>query len=186
MFSWCLLSWAIVGGAILASGPLRDGIVADLVASPRFPIELAFGFAAGLAAIWAGLEIGVPGGPSAFRSWTPPVLLFSAWILVIGYGLIQPSGPPTMNDKRLHCFMQTLMISLPPYTAALYFLRGRIAYAQTQTGVLVGSAAATIPALWMYVACQAEPLHVLIFHLSPILIVGLLGAVVAKRTLPHI
>jgi hypothetical protein len=78
------------------------------------------------------------------------------------------------------------MISLPPYTAALYFLRGRIAYARTQAGVLVGSAAAAIPALWMYVACQAEPLHVLIFHISPILIVGLLGAVVADRTLPHL
>jgi len=186
MLSWCLVSWAIVGGIILMSGPLRDGAVADLMASPRLAVELALGFAAGLAGIWAGLELGVPGGPSARRLWTPPLLLFGAWILMIGYGLIQPSGPATMDGKRLHCFLQTLLVSVPPYSVALYFLRGRITHAQTRAGILVGTAAAAIPALWMYLACQAEPLHVLTFHLSPILIVGVLGAVVANRTLSRI
>jgi hypothetical protein len=186
MFSWCLVSWAIVGGTILASGPLRDGIVVQLMSSPRFALELALGFAAGLAAIWAGLELGVPGAPASRRLWTPPILLFGAWTLVVGYGLIQPSDPPMMDGKRVHCFMQTLLISLPPYTTALYLLRGRITYAQTRAGLLVGTAAAAIPALWMHVACHTEPLHVLMFHLSPILIVGLLGAIVAHRVLPHV
>lgn len=186
MLSWCLLSWAIVGGAILASGPLRDGIATELMGSPRFALEIALGFAAGLAAIWAGLELGVPGAPSALRLWTPPLLLFGAWTLAIGYGLVHPSGPPTMDGKRVHCFIETLLVSLPPYTVALYFLRGRIAYAQSRAGLLVGAAAAAIPALWMYVACQAEPLHVLTFHLPPILIVGALGAVVARRFLPGV
>lgn len=186
MLSWCLVSWAIVGGAILMGGPLRDGVVADLMTSPRFAVELALGFAAGLAGIWAGLELGVPGAPSAQRLWTPPLLLFGAWILTICYGLIQPSGPSTMDGRRAHCFLQTLLVSLPPYSIALYFLRGRIVHAQTRSGILVGTAAAAIPALWMYVACQTEPLHVLMFHLSPILIVGVLGAVVADRTLSRI
>jgi hypothetical protein len=186
MLSWCLVSWTIVGGVILMSGPLRDGVVADLMASPRLAVELALGFAAGLAGIWAGLELGVPGGPSAQRLWTPPLLLFVAWVLMIGYGLIQPSDPATMDGKRMHCFLQTLLVSAPPYSVALYFLRARITHAQTRAGVLVGAAAAAIPALWMYVACRAEPLHVLTLHLSPILIVGVLGAVVADRALPRI
>lgn len=183
MLSWCLVSWAIVGGAILASGPLRDEILADLMGSPRFALEIVLGFSAGLAAIWAGLELGVPGAPPAKRLWTPPILLFGAWVLAIAYGLIHPSGPATMDGKRVHCFMQTLLVSLPPYTVALYFLHSRIVYARTPAGLLIGAAAAAIPALWMHVACQAEPSHVLMYHLSPILIVGLLGALVAHRTL---
>lgn len=186
MLAWCLVSWIIVGGAILASGPLRAGIVSELMGSPRFALELALGFAAGLAAIWAGLELGVPGAPSGPRLWTPPLLLFGAWTLAVGYELIDPSGPPRIDGMRVHCFMETLLVSLPPYTMALFFLRGRIAYAQTRTGLLVGAAAAAIPALWMHVACRAEPTHVLSFHLPPILIIGALGALVAHRVLPRV
>jgi hypothetical protein len=184
--SWLLVSWVLVGGAILASGPLREGVATEFMRSPRFVLELALGFAAGSAAIWAGLEFGVPGAFSARRLWTPPLLLFGAWILAVGSGLIDLRMPVTLDGMRAHCFLQTFLISLPPYTMALYFLRGRTAYSQTSAGLLVGAAAAAIPALWMHVACQAEPMHVLIFHLSPILIVGFLGALVAHRVLPRI
>lgn len=185
--TWFLVSWVLVGSAILASGPLREGILTELMRSPRFALELMLGFAAGLAAIWAGLEFGVPGAYAARRLWTPPLLLFGAWVLAVGSELIDPRTlmPMPMHGKRAHCFLQTLLISLPPYTVALFFLRGRIAYAQTRAGLLMGAAAAAIPALWMHVACRAEPLHVLIFHLSPILIVGFLGALVAHRVLPR-
>ena len=186
MFSWCLVSWAFVGGAILASGPLRDGIVAELMGSPRFVLELALGFAAGLAAIWAGFELGVPGARSAPRLWTPPLVLFGAWTLTIAYGLVYPSAPPSMDVKRLHCFIEILLFSLPPYSMALYFLRGRLAFAQARVGLLVGAAAAAIPALWMHVACRTEALHVLGSHLFPILIVCVLGAAVAHRLLPRV
>jgi len=184
--SWFLVSWALVGAAILASGPLREGVLTELTGSPRFALELTLGFAAGLTAIWAGLEIGVPGASAARRFWTLPLLLFGAWTLAVGSGLIDPRTPTTPAGGRVHCFAQTLLISMPPYTAALHFLRDRIAYAHTRAGLLVGTAAAVLPALWMHVACQAEPLHVLLFHLSPILIVGLLGAVVAHRVLPRV
>lgn len=186
MLTWCLVSWVIVGSVILASGPLRTGVANELMQSPRFALELALGFGAGLAAIWAGLEFGVPGAPAGPRLWTPPLLLFGAWTLAVGYGLVHPSDPATFDGKRVHCFMETLLVSLPPYTVALYFLRGRIAYAQTRTGLLVGAAAAAIPALWMHVACRAEPTHVLSFHLPPILIIGALGALVAHRALSRV
>jgi len=101
MLSWCLVSWVIVGGATLAGGPLREGILAELMGSPRLALEFALGFGAGLAAIWAGLELGVPGAPCALRLWTPPVLLFGAWTLAIGYGLIHPSASPMMDVPPL-------------------------------------------------------------------------------------
>ena len=84
----------------------------------------------------------------------------------------------------MHCFIETLLVSLPPFSVALYLLRGRILFARAGAGLLVGMAAAAIPALWMHVTCMIEPLHVLTFHLSPVLIIGLLGAIVAHRVLP--
>jgi hypothetical protein len=186
MFAWCLVSWAIVSVAILSSGPLRDGLLGELIGSPRLAIELAFGFAAGLAAIWTGLEFGVPGAPSRPRLLAPPLLLFCGWTLAIGYGLIHPSDPTTMDGRRVHCFIETLLVSLPPFSVALYLLRGRIVFARAGAGLLVGAAAAAIPALWMHAACTTEPLHALTFHLSPILIIGVLGAILARRVLPRI
>lgn len=184
MFAWCVISWFVVGAAILASGPVRDDLLGELIRSPRFALELTLGFAAGLAAIWTGLEFGVPGARSGPRSWAPPLLLFCCWTLAIGYGLIHPNNAATMNGKRVHCFIETLLVSLPPFSVALYLLRGRILFARAGAGLLIGMAAAAIPALWMHVACMIEPLHVLTFHLSPVLIIGLLGAIVAHRVLP--
>lgn len=183
MLIWCLISWAIVGGAILSGGPLRDGVLGELVESPRFAVELGLGFAAGLAAIWAGLELGVPGGPSAGRLWSPPAILSSAWILVVGYGLLDPSTPPGMNGKRADCFIQILQTALPSLALAIYLLRDRIAFSQSAAGLLVGSAAAAIPVLWMHIACQSGSGHVLTHHFPSILVVGGLGALLARRLL---
>ena len=186
MFAWCVISWVVVGAAVLAGGPVRDDLLGELIESPRFALEIALGFAAGLAAIWTGLEFGVPGAPSGPRLWAPPLLLFCGWTLAIGYGLIHPGNAATMDGRRVHCFIETLLVSLPPFSAALYLLRGRVLFARAGAGLLVGAAAAAIPALWMHVACTIEPLHVLMFHLSPVLIIGLLGASLAHRVLPSL
>jgi hypothetical protein len=186
MFAWCVISWVVVGAAILASGPVREGLLGELIGSPRFALELVLGFAAGLAAIWTGLEFGVPGARSGPRLLAPPLMLLSGWTLVIVYGLMHPSDAATMDGKRVHCFIETLLVSLPPFSVALYLLRGRILFARAGAGLLVGAAAAAIPALWMQVACRIEPLHVLTFHLSPVLIIGLLGAILAHRVLPSV
>ena len=183
MFAWCFASWLIVGGVILASGPLRDDVVGELLRSPRFGLELALGFAAGITAIWAGLELGVPGGPPANRLWGPPAFFFAAWALVIASGFLHPNIPPYMTGKRVHCFLQILLASLPPLTLAIHFLRNRITYARFAAGLLVGAAAAAIPALWMQIACQAGSAHVLTQHFSPILLVGGIGAGIAHRVL---
>jgi hypothetical protein len=180
---WCLSSWVIVAAAILAGGPLREGFAGELMVSPRYALELGLGLGAGFAAIWAGLEIGVPGGPSPARRWCPPLILIAAWTFIVALGLFQPSTPPSMNGKRIYCFAQILLASLPPLILAIHFLRPRLAYARSSAGFLVGVAAAAIPALWMQVACRTGAAHVLSHHLFPILLSAAFGAVVAQRAL---
>ncbi len=186
IIAWYLMSWAMVGGVLLTTGPLRADLITESLGSPRVVLELALGFAAGLAAIWAGLDLGVPGAPSPLRLWTPPVLLFCSWTLAIAYGLVDPGGPTTMEGKRVHCFVEILIVSLPPVTLAFYLLRGRVIFAQARVGLLVGAAAGALAALWMHVVCGVEPSHVLKFHLSAIPILGGLGALLALRVLPRL
>ncbi len=183
LFMWCFVSWLIVGGVILASGPLREDVVGELLRSPRFGLELALGFAAGITAIWAGLELGVPGGPPVNRLWGPPAFFFAAWALVIAFGFLHPNLSSDMTGRRPHCFVQILLASLPPLVLAIHFLRNRIAFARSAAGLLVGAAAAAIPALWMQIACQTGSAHVLVHHFSPILLVGGVGAGIAHWVL---
>jgi hypothetical protein len=183
IFIWSAASAAMVSVAILARAPLREGLAGDLLESPRFALELILGMIAAVAAIWAGLELGVPGAPRALRLWTPPLLLFSGWTLAIGYGFTSPSLEPTMLGKREHCFIEATLLALPSFALALHLLRERVAFAHSRTGLLAGAAAAAIPAVWMQAACMYEPMHALKFHLSPILIVGAFGALVAQRVL---
>ena len=179
LFVWCGFSWFLVAVVILTIGPLRPGIVAEVLASPRLTFELAIGLFAGIAAIAGGLELGVPGSPAPPRLWSAPLLLFAAWVLVILFEWIHPGSAPASTAMRAHCFLQTMLVSLPPATAALYLLHGRILFDTGRAGLLAGSAAAAIPALWMELSCMTEPMHALQFHLSPILLVGGVTALLA-------
>ena len=109
-FAWCLGSWLLVALLLWLIEPMRDGALAGLSESPRFAIELALGHLAGLAAIWAGLEIGVPGAPRAWRLWTPPLVLFAGWLLTVVYGAVGAIDPPSMVGKRAHCFTQAIVV----------------------------------------------------------------------------
>ena len=186
ILGWCLVSWLIVSIAILATGPLRAGILDELLANPRFALQLVMGLGAGLSAIWAGLEIGVPGAPTAWRLWTPPLAFLTSWVALVGIGLGESIGVTSMDGKRAHCFFQSLFAAMPPFAIGLSLLRRRVVYAHKHAGFLVGIAAAAIPALWMHLACIGEAGHVLELHLSSVLIVGLLGAALAHRILARL
>ncbi len=175
---WAGISWVFVTSAVLMSGPVRSGAVAALVASPRSGLKLCLGLATGFTAIWAGLEIGVPGTPNTRRLWIPPLILFSGWLGLIAYGVAHPLFEVSMLGRREHCLAQSLVLATPPYLLALWLLRERIITAHAGAGLLVGAAAAAIPALWMQLGCLYDPVHALKFHLTPILIVGLAGALI--------
>jgi hypothetical protein len=183
MFIWCGLSWCLVAGVILTIGPLREGIAGELLASPRLALELAIGIMAGIASIAAGLELGVPGSPAPPRLWSAPLVLFAAWVAIILFESIYPIGQAPPNAMRAHCFLQTMLVSLPSATVAFYLLHGRILFRAGRAGLLAGTAAAAAPALWMELSCMTAPMHALQFHLSPILLVGVVTAFLAHRLL---
>ena len=185
LLTWTSLAWVFVGVLVLATGPLREGAIATLAVSPRYTLEFALAAFGGFAMIAAGLELGVPGHPGTIRLLFPGVALLLGWLALLSYGLLDPVIETGMLGKRALCSVQTFGFAVPPLALALYALRRRALYARTATGVLVGIGAAAIPAAWMQLACLYDPLHSLLYHLTPVALAGGLGGLAARWILPR-
>jgi hypothetical protein len=181
---WTLLAWVIVSACILASGPLRDGAIATLLASPRYALEFAFGVLASLSAVAAGFELGVPGDTRGSPRLVVFGVMFTAWLSLLAYGVFDPAIAPSPLGKRPQCVFETFAFSLAPTLLALRVLARRALFHRVRSGALVGLGAAAIPALWMQLACLYDPVHALTAHVAPIALVAALSASLADRMLP--
>jgi hypothetical protein len=182
---WTLFAWLVAGALVLGTGPLRDGAIATLATSPRYTLEFILAVLGGLAAVLAGLELGVPGESRVIRLVGPPFLLLGGWLAIVVYGLGNPAIETGLLGKRPYCDIQTLLFAFPALGIGLYALGRRALFMRTATGALLGLGAASIPAAWMQLACLYDPLHALTHHLAPIAIVSVLGSLAARWLLPR-
>ena len=178
---WLAASWLIVGTLILATGSLHADVLARLIEQPLVGAGVILGILTGVGAIAAGLELAVPGAPPAGRLLAVPGLLLAAWLGVLLIDLSHGHGSGALEQMsnaphRLLCPMQTLLFALPPLAIALVQLDRRVPVASPLAGAVVGLAAGLVPAVWMQLACIADPLHTLTHHLSPVLLLAPLGA----------
>ena len=183
---WFASSWLLLGGLMFATGPLREGLWSQLASSPGFALQLGLGISASLAAIAAGLELGVPGAPSGLRLGVPVALCFAAWTCVTAMGLLDPEPVASLSANRSRCPIQIVACALPPFVFALHLVRRRALSVSIAAGALIGLGAGAVPAWWMYLTCTADAMHVMTYHLSPLPVLGVLGAATAwaLRTRP--
>ncbi len=172
---WLIGAWVFVGAVTLATGAMRPGVLSQLAASPRFLVEIALGLLAGVAAIRAAAELGVPDVLPPWRRAAPALLLMAGWLSVYVYGLWNPALEPSMLGKREGCYLEVLGFAAPPLVAALWLIRRAAPLARVWTGAIAGAAAAAIPGLMMQLVCMYEPAHILSYHLAPIAFAALLG-----------
>lgn len=176
LVTWLGVSWIFVTTLILATGPMRPGVVDQLLGSPRFLLESFGGLAAGVLTIFAALRLGIPGpAPLAHRA-APPLLMLGAWILAYVYGLWDPSLELSMLGKREECYLQVFLYGGPPLGLGLFMLRRLAPFSRVATGMLLGAAAGAIPALLMQMACMYIPEHILTAHIGPNGVLALVGA----------
>lgn len=174
--TWWGLSWLWVVAATLTFGPLRPGAMAELVAVPQFALESLIGFLAGAFITWIAFAESVPGMNR--RSLTMLALgAAGLWVLSYVIGFVHPALEPSMFGKRAHCVVETLVYSVPPIAAGVWFLRRRFTLRNVRAGALMGLAAGMLPALLMQIACMYSPEHALVFHIGPALLMGGAGAV---------
>ena len=175
---WLALSAGFVVAMTHLVGPVRPGAYAQLIAEPRFLLESLLGMAA---IIWIGM--------AAFRAAIPAALtrnfaavgiaLLALWLAQYLFGLIDPALEPSPLGKRDHCYLETMVYSLPPILVALVLIRRLYPLHFRGTSMRLGLAAGMLPALYMQLACMYEPLHILGLHILPGLAMALVGAAAA-------
>lgn len=183
---WWTASWIAVTGVALWVFPMRDGAGAQLLASPRFAFECLLGLAAGLVAIRMAFELGVPGDGSPHRRVAIALGALTLWAGAYVVGLAYPALEPSSVGMRPFCRNEVLLYGVPALVAGLCLLRRLAPLRRAWTGVVVGAAAAAIPALLMQVACMYVPEHILLSHLAPIALVAALGACLGPLVLRRI
>lgn len=177
---WLALSWAFVIGVTLATGDLRPGVFEQLQDTPRFVLECLLGFGIGIFTFRTALLLAIPGRVRPERGVTAVIGLLALWIGVYAYGLVDPALQPSRIGYRAHCFTETFLYSSVPIIVGFWLVARRTAISRAWAGALVGAAATSLPALFMQIACMYEPMHTLKFHLVPVVVMGIVGAILGR------
>lgn len=180
---WLVLAVAVALAALLLHAPATIFRGPLLWQSGQFLLESVLGVAAIVALGAAAFRAGIPATPTRHELLLP-LLPLLAWIGLHVIGLWHPTFEASMAGKRLHCWLEVLTCGVPGLVLGclairrwLWPLRG------ARTGAWLGFASGAIPALAMQFICIHEPQHILAFHLGPMLVIGLVGAVVGARVL---
>ena len=93
---------------------------------------------------------------------------------------MDPALVESMAGKRDHCYLETMLLAALPLLAGLFWAKGLWPTNKVQTGLLFGLASGAIAAMVMQFACMYDPVHALLFHVLPGLVMGVIGAFLAK------
>jgi hypothetical protein len=181
--AWLGACVAFVALVTVATGPVRPGALRQIVAEPGFGLTVLLGLAAGAAAIFALMRLRIPGLASGLRGAAPALALLVAWFGLQLAGWLAGLAPASKLGARPGCIFQVVLFALPPLAAALFLARRAAPLERAWTGLLAGVAAGALGALAMELACMRDPLHALVAHLSPILLVALAGALLGRLVL---
>jgi hypothetical protein len=159
-------------------GPIRPGAFSQLATEPRFLAETLLGVAA---ILWVSLL--------AFRSAVPAalskrfaiigVVLMALWLAQYVIGFVSPTLEPSSLGARHHCYIETMVYSLPVILTGLFFVRRLYPLRPVRTAMSISLVAGMLPALYMQLACMYEPAHILAFHILPGLFMVGVGAGIA-------
>lgn len=180
---WLLLAAASAVCGLLWHAPVTVFRGPLLLQSGQFLLESLLGATTIVTLGYAAFATGIPAPPSRRAAWLPWLPLL-AWLAMHVLELWSPTFEASMVGKRLHCWLEVLALGLPGLTLGcvairrwLWPLRG------ARTGAWLGFASGAMPALAMQFICVHEPVHILAFHLAPMLVLGVLGAVAGVRVL---
>ncbi len=176
---------------VLATGPLREGALHNIVREPAFGVETLIAALAIIALAHAALRTAIPGTSSRIAALALPLALTAAWIAFYVIGLWYPAHPVSTLGARPHCLWQTVLFSIPSLVLMLWLSRRLLPLRPRSTGLLAGAAAAAIPGALMQLGCMYVPAHILGYHIGPVFIVAAIGflvgpiALTARRTVPR-
>jgi len=175
---WFVLSAIYVIAITQMFGPIRPGALTQLVTAPRFLLETMLGV---VAILWIGLLAFRSSVPAALskRFAVTGIVLLGLWLVQYVIGLFSPALNPSTLGARSHCWLETMLYAVPVILAGLYFVRQFFPLRPVRTAMSIGLVAGMLPALYMQIACMYDPVHILLAHILPGLLMVGVGAGIA-------
>ena len=171
---WLLFSTLVVILLLMMMGPLRPGVVDQLLTVPRFLLETLLGATAITLLALLAVKTAVPAA-STLKLVGFTVLITLLWLSNYVIGLYLPTMELGMLGKRDYCLWETLVYALPTMVLGFWLVNKAYVVNWPVTGLIIGAVAGLIPGYLMQLACMYDAEHILIAHIGPVLPVMLLG-----------
>jgi len=183
---WVVTGW-FAGAAFLlwAFGPRHD-----LAAGAMPPLSmLAFWLiaAAGIAAAWSALRMGLPGVGRDYSGWRWAVgalmaLPLAALFVFFGHGHSSTEAAPWYFELR--CLLQGVISGLGVGAALFLWLKSSAPTSPTRAGWVIGIAAGAAGATIVALLCASDDLvHITLWHASAVPFSAIAGRLILPRFL---
>jgi hypothetical protein len=185
--TWAAAVFAAVGALLLAISARRDpDIVFD---SARLVSDAVMVVLIALTASWSALKLSVPGEEKPFSHRYMPLALLAMWCLFsvfqVAVEAIHTGAEALVPDPHVVCALLVagagglLMIPLT------FLLRGAAPLDPRWCGAMAGIAAGAAAMIGIEFICVYErPAHFMAYHVLPVLLFGVAGALAGPRLLP--
>ncbi|HJS10786.1 DUF1109 domain-containing protein [Sphingopyxis sp.] len=183
---WAVAGWLGVGAVLIALFGARN----DLAAGAMPPLSmLAFWLlaAAGVAAAWSALRMGLPGVGRDYGGWRWAVgalLALPLAALFVFFGDVHEPAEAARRGFDVHCLLQGVVSGLGVGTALFLWLRAGAPTSPTRAGWVIGVAAGAAGATIVAMLCSSDDLvHITLWHASAVPLSAIAGRLILPRFL---
>lgn len=171
-----LLKWSIAGLFCTCVGVAVFGFRSDLhdvAITPGFLIQAALLLIASVLSAFTAFALSVP-GTSGRHSGRLVALSLLLWAIFLVVSLIVSRN--FVSGVGLFCMRDIFVLGIIPGILLFTMIRAAAPFRSAITGLLTTLSAAGLGALGVQFICKNDnPLHILLWHFIPVLLVGLAG-----------
>ena len=140
----------------------------------------------GLTSILGAMDLSIPSKENTKIS-TLPILPAFVLLAIVVYSLVKYSNPSYVLANGFGCVSQILASALLPAGFLFWMARRAAALKRDKVGLLVALSGLSFGLLTVQLSCyDSSPLHILVWHLLPVLIFASLGLALGKKILNRI
>ncbi|MFK7822519.1 MAG: NrsF family protein [Oligoflexales bacterium] len=182
--AWSLLSHFFVIILAILIAPFRNGFVSQLVSEPQFMIEFLIGMSIGPAASLTAFYLAIPSEGGLKRSRIivalMPILLQVLFMII---SFFQPALTPSEEGHRPFCYLETGAYGIVPFVVMWFQIKKGYPWHRGWLGLYLALASFMPAANIMYIACMYDPIHNLLFHFLPAMILTSIAMLITNKYL---